>query len=222
MYRKKEDLIRALRLHNGDIPTVSIRSESQVGPATESSLPLRSPFINHLRREGFRLPFQEYRPPYLLERWDDFSGVRYKLVAYNAAAIYASEDVKDPLWKELTIIAFRGENPTIVFTSEDWYRLRINNPTGNIGDFTQLLSPEETPKTRGDWHSFTAHYVPPVPVPVSKGTRMILEDGRAGRLMFMRTFRSAPSEWADYVDELNQWVLSTSARENSRACRGSL
>jgi hypothetical protein len=168
------------------------------GPAVELSL--MPPFIDRLAEQGFRVPFQEHRPPFLLERWDHPDG-RYKMIIYKAGGIYTSEDVIDPRWKEMLGIALRGQAPSIVFTSEAWYRLRINNPTGNVGEFSQLLSPELTPKDRYEWRRFTNIYVPPVPVPVFKGTRMILENGRAGKLMFIRTYRAAPSKWAAYLRE---------------------
>ncbi|MGO9570504.1 MAG: hypothetical protein ACLP5H_23480 [Desulfomonilaceae bacterium] len=164
-------------------------------PVGRSPMP---PSIDRFAEEGFRVPFQEHRPPFPLERWDHPDG-RYRLVNYKAGGIYTSEDVNDPQWKEMLGIAFRGEKPTIVFTSEAWFKLRVNNPTGNIGDFFQLLSPEETPKERDDWYDFTDNYVPPVPVPVFKGTRMILENGRAGKLMFIRTYRAAPYKWVAYL-----------------------
>jgi hypothetical protein len=134
----------------------------------------------------------------LVERWDHPDG-SYRLFIYRGGGIYSSENVNDPQWKEILSIAFRDDIPTIVFTSEDWFKLRINNPAGNIGDFSQLLSPEEAPKGKDDWYEFTVHYVPPVPVPVFKGTRMILENGRAGKVMFIRTYRAAPYKWYAYL-----------------------
>jgi hypothetical protein len=157
----------------------------------------RSLILDHSWLEGHWIPFQEYRPPYLVERRDYLSW--YELFIYGDGCMYRSEDVYDPQWKESLDVVFRGEKPTIVFTSEDWFRLKINNPAGSIGDFFQLLSPEEIPRDKDEWYQFTVHYVPPVPVPVSKGTRMILEDGRAGKLLFIRTYRAAPYKWAAYL-----------------------
>jgi len=109
------------------------------------------------------------------------------------------EAVNSQEWMDALSIAFRGEAPPIVFTSDDWFRLRVNNPTGNVGDFSELLSSEQAPKKRDDWYRFTDNYVPPVPVPVFKRTRMILENGRTGELMFIRTYRSAPHKWITYL-----------------------
>jgi len=193
-----EDLIRAYRLHDGDSPRVSLSEVPQFGVTSEPRLlSRRSPILDPFWLRGHKAPFQEYRPPYLVERWDYFP--RYELFIFGDGNMYRSEDVNDLQWKESLGIAFRGEKPTIVFTSEDWFRLRIDSPIGNIGDFSQLLTPEETPRDKGEWHRFTVNYVPPVLVPVFKGTRMILEDGRAGKVMFIRTFRSVPSRWADYL-----------------------
>lgn len=150
--------------------------------------------MDSLHEQGFRVPFQQYQPPWQLERWDHPDGP-YKLVAYNEGRICMVEDVNNHLWRETLSMALRGETPPVVFTSEDWFRLRVNNPTGNIGEFSQLLSSEQAPQTRDDWYSFTDNYVPPVRIPVFKGTRMILENGRIGKLMFIRTYRKAPRAW---------------------------
>ena len=190
---------------------VKIDESYRLAEGPELELPRIPPSIDRLLRLGSRVPFQEYRPPCLLERWDYPSGY-YKLVIYKGGDIYMSENVNDPQWKEILGTAFLGETPTVVFTSEDWFRLRVNNPTGNIGEFSQLLSSEQTPKTRDDWYRFTDNYVPPVPVPVFKGTRMILEDGRAGKLMFIRTYRSAPSKWIDFLADSYKWYWKARVR----------
>lgn len=198
MDREMEDLIRAYRLQNADSPLASLREVPQFSVTSESALLSKgSPILIPSWLRAHRAPFQEYRPPYLVERCDYLP--HYELFIFGDGNMYRSEDVNDLQWKESLDIAFRGEKPTIVFTSEDWFKLRINNPSGNIGDFSQLLSPDEAPTGKDEWYEFTENYVPPVPVPVFKGTRMILEDGRAGKLLFIRTFRSVPSRWADYL-----------------------
>lgn len=174
-------------------------------PARASGVVLHgsNPATESLYEQGFRFPFQQYQPPCLLERWDHPDG-RYKLVAYNGDRISIMEAVNNQVWRKMLSIGFRGETPPIVFTSEDWFRLRVNNPTGNIGDFSQLLSPEQAPKARDDWYRFTDNYVPPMPVPVFKRTRMILENGRTGKLMFIRTYRAARGKWIDFLDNTAQ------------------
>jgi len=197
MEKANKDWIRSLGIHDEDSLRMSVGEVSQVGPASESGLPSINPILYPSWVLGYRAPFQEYRSPYLVERRDYPS--RYEVFIYGDGSMYKSDDVNDPVWKESLDIAFRGEKPTIVFTSEDWFRLRINSPIGNTGDFSQLLSPEETPKDRDDWYEFTDNYVPPVPVPVFKATRMILENGPAGKVMFTRTYRSVPYKWAAYL-----------------------
>jgi hypothetical protein len=197
MDRDMDELIRAFEEFDEEKLRMSAGEVSRTASIPASGLLSRSPILVPSWPLRHAVPFQEYRPPYLVERWD--YPPRYELRIYWDGCIYRSEDVNDPQWKESLGIVFRGEKPTIVFTSEDWFRLRIDNPTGNIGDFIQLLSPEETPQTRSEWRWFTFDYVPPVPVPVFKGTRMILEDGRAGKVMFIRTYRAAPHRWADYL-----------------------
>ncbi len=152
---------------------------------------------------GFHIPFQEHRPPWLLERWDHPDG-SYILVAYKAGGVHISQNINDHEWRRILNIAYLNEVAPVVFTSENWFRLRISYPAGNVGDYSQLLSSKQAPQTRDQWYRFTDNYVPPVPIPVFKGTRMILENGRAGKTMFIRTYRKRPGPWETFVFEF-EW-----------------
>jgi hypothetical protein len=149
---------------------------------------------------GFHIPFQEHRLPWLLERWDHPDG-SYILVAYKSGGVHISQDINDPEWMGILNIAYLNGVAPVVFTSENWFRLRISYPAGNVGDYALLLSPKQVPQTRDDWYRFTDNYVPPVPIPVFKGTRIILENGRTGKTMFIRTYRKAPGPWSSFVSE---------------------
>ncbi len=167
---------------------MSVQSKIPINPDHVEVKLSHEESIDSLCREGFRSPYQIWWQTWLLERWDHPDG-RYKLVAYKGGGLYISDDINDPQWKQIIDLVYGEDDPPSLFTSENWFQLRIEHePTqGLSGTLVQQLSSGETPTASAEWRQFLQTYEG-MALTLGECT-FFLDNGRSGETLFSDTFR---------------------------------